>query len=437
MIQDHGAEKTVIRDPDRQIPEKIGRYLIRGILGEGAMGRVFLAYDPVIERQVALKMVHAHLLQTGQGDEFLQRFRREAKAAGRLSHPNIVAIYDYAEYASSAFLAMEYVEGEPLQALLAQGRRLESDEILSLMRQLLDALAYAHRHGVVHRDIKPANLILLPNGRLKITDFGVAHLDDSEITRTGVMMGSPAYMAPEQCLGLQVDGRTDLFSAGVVLYELLTGERPFTGQQSTVVVQRILASEPDPPSRINPLLSKPLDSVVLKALAKKPENRYRDAESFLQALEKALRSPPPHPRTWWMATWGTGAVLTAAAVIAAVYYSCCLPEHSTQRESVTATSERPAVEIPSGAGEKTTHALLEVDTIPPHVLVLQQGNRFPGFLGITPFRIPLSPGTYRLIFRKYGYRTELRTIEVDQASSHRLKVKLQRRDGQNDDPDQN
>jgi len=369
MTEKVPGDATVVAPRPPEERDRVGRYLLRDLLGEGAMGRVYLAFDPVIERQVALKVIHAHWVNSDQGEEILLRFRREAKAAGRLSHPNIVAVYEYGEDGDDAFIAMEYVEGKSLKARLMEGWRPGLDETLALMTQLLDALDYAHRHGVVHRDVKPANIMVLEDGRIKITDFGIAHLDDSRMTRTGVMMGSPAYMAPEQCLGLPVDGRADVFSAAVVLYELLTGERPFVGQQATTIVQRILTAEPDPPSKLNPLLPKALDSVVLKALAKKPEDRYADAAGFRQALAEALHPPPSVVRRRLLpvllSLFVVGVMLSLGGVVHYLYFR----------------------EIPSSP--QVVNGRLKVRSRPDQVLVLVDGERF---LGVTPWRSLCRPG---------------------------------------------
>ncbi|WP_054774955.1 serine/threonine-protein kinase [Methylogaea oryzae] len=215
----------------------LGKYQVVRELGRGASGIVYEGYDPVLERRVALKTIRKDLLQAGSRENVehvLQRFRREALAAARLQHPNIVMAYDYAEAGDTVFIAMELVRGKELKSYFAQKHRFDLNTALGIMFQLLDGLAYSHRHNVVHRDIKPSNIILIDgSGQVKIADFGVARVDTSELTQAGDIMGTPTHMAPEQLLGRTVDGRADLFSAGVVLYELLTGELPFTGGNLT------------------------------------------------------------------------------------------------------------------------------------------------------------------------------------------------------------
>jgi serine/threonine protein kinase len=268
------------------MPEQIGKYRIDGELGKGAMGVVYKAFDPHIERVVALKTIRKELLQDGLEHELVARFKNEAQASGRLTHPNIVAVYDYGETEDAAFIAMEYVEGKPLNAILTPDQPSEVGRVIVWMTQLLKALAYAHDRGVVHRDIKPANLIITPAGELKITDFGIAHIQSSTLTQTGSMIGTPSYMSPEQFRGVAIDGRSDVFSAGIVLYQLLTGIRPFTGS-ATVVMHQILNEAPSLPSNIQSSLRGGFDAVVTRALAKDPADRYENAGTFLDGLLRA------------------------------------------------------------------------------------------------------------------------------------------------------
>ena len=268
------------------IPERLGKYEIRRELGQGAMGVVYEGYDPMIQRVVALKTIRADQLQGDAAAEIIARFRREAQAAGRLSHPNVVAIHEFGEDAGTWFIAMEFVAGRSLKDCFDAGQRFRPREVLSIMAQILAALGYSHRQGVVHRDIKPANVILLPDGAVKVADFGIAHVEASELTQVGTVLGTPSYMAPEQILGLPVDGRADLFSAGVVLYQFLTGDRPFSGT-ATTTVQKVLKEEPLPPSALNPQVTEAFDAVIRRALAKRPEDRYPTAEAFAGALAAA------------------------------------------------------------------------------------------------------------------------------------------------------
>jgi serine/threonine-protein kinase len=211
------------------LPERLGKYSIVEVLGKGAMGVVYKAFDPHIRRTVALKVIRKEIIDDDQSATLIARFKNEAQAAGRLTHPGIVAVYEYGEDEAVAYIAMEYVQGKGLREYFQRGTRFGLGDVVSIMTQLLDGLGYAHEQGVIHRDIKPANIIIMGNGKLKVADFGIAHLDSSKLTHLGTVMGTPGYMAPEQYSGAAVDRRADIFSSGVVLYQLLTGVKPFTG----------------------------------------------------------------------------------------------------------------------------------------------------------------------------------------------------------------
>ena len=267
-------------------PEKIGKYEIKRQIGRGAMGAVFEAYDSVIERRVALKLLRVDLFEAGQMQDVRARFKREAHSAGRLSHPHIVTIFDYGEHEGTPYIVMDFMQGKELGDMLDGGKRLPIAEVVRVMTQLLGALGYAHENGVVHRDIKPSNMFVLQDGSLKVVDFGVARVEASELTDTGAMIGTPAYMSPEQFLGLPVDARSDIFSCGVILYQLLTGDKPFTGSVTTIM-QKVLRQEPVEPSALNPTLNHAWDLVVKRALAKKPEERFLSAKQFSEAVKAA------------------------------------------------------------------------------------------------------------------------------------------------------
>ena len=267
-------------------PERLGKYIVRSVLGKGAMGVVYRAFDPMIERDVAIKTIRKDLVDPELAAQYMARFRNEAKAAGRLHHPNIVGVYEYGEVDNVTFIAMEFVAGAGLRAHLNARTSFDFAQLVTLMSQLLEALAFAHDRGIVHRDIKPSNLIVSTAGQLKVADFGVARIDTSDLTVAGMVIGTPSYMSPEQCRGLAVDARSDLFSAGVVLYELLTGEKPFRGTLQTIS-HNICYEEPAPPSRVSALkLPEAVDQLVATAMAKDPAARFQSAQAFNAALRE-------------------------------------------------------------------------------------------------------------------------------------------------------
>jgi serine/threonine-protein kinase len=272
---------------------KFGKYEVRAMIGRGAVGTVFEAWDPFISRTVAIKTLP--LIDTGdEGKELYERFKREAQAAGRLHHPSIVSAYDYGETSSSAYIVMEHLSGPSLKALLAKREPLRLTDISRIMHSVLAGLQHSHERGVVHRDIKPGNIVFAASGDVKITDFGIAHLESSGMTRAGSVLGTPAYMAPEQVLGEAVDARTDIYSAGVVFYELLTGRRPFEGSEASIM-HKIVHMEAPRPSQLAPTISPGFDAIIAQAIAKNPADRYQSASEFDAALRDALERTPALP----------------------------------------------------------------------------------------------------------------------------------------------
>ena len=267
-------------------PRTIGKYRIVGILGRGGMGIVYRASDPVIGRDVALKIIRAQDFELREDAGLMVRFRNEARAAGRLNHPAIVTVYDYGEDRELAYIAMECVEGCALKDYLVQHPSIAVIDVFNMMLQLLDGLEYAHSQGVVHRDIKPANLMLTADGKLKIADFGVARIDNSNLTSTGSLIGTANYAAPELFLGKSATRRSDIFSAGVVFYELLTGRRPFPGPQEAIAHQ-VCNLEPPPPASVNGAVPRACDDIVARALDKDAERRYASAAEFAVAVHAA------------------------------------------------------------------------------------------------------------------------------------------------------
>ena len=272
--------------------EVLGRYKILEVIGRGAMGVVYKAVDPVIDRIVAIKTINLTLSKEDIS-EYEARFQQEIKAAGRFSHPNIVTIYDVGRTEEVAYMAMEFLNGRELKDVLAAGTRLEVETTVELMLQVADGLAYAHEHGIVHRDIKPSNIMIinLPNGVLaKITDFGIARRPGSAVrTMTGVVMGSPRYMSPEQVVGKAIDQRSDIFSLGVVMYETLTGTPPFDGETLTGIMYATANTSPPPPSTRNPASPRMLDLIMEKALAKDLDRRYQSMRELCSDLRDVRR----------------------------------------------------------------------------------------------------------------------------------------------------
>lgn len=274
------------------IPERLGKYPIQDVIGKGAMGIVYRGYDPVIRRHVAIKTIRKELIdEDDKTDTLSGRFRREAQAAGTLNHPGIVSVYEYGEDGPHAFIAMEYVEGHSLREYLANGSRFDEHDSVSIMAQLLDALQFAHDHAIWHRDIKPANILVMSNGRIKLTDFGIARVETADRTKTNIIMGTPGYIAPEMYLAGQIDHRVDIFSAGVLFYNLLSGVPPFRGR-SEAVMYDVCYHDPVPPSTVDPLRRWPkYDPVVARSLEKKPESRYQSAAAFRSAILAEYAEP--------------------------------------------------------------------------------------------------------------------------------------------------
>ncbi len=274
--------------------DKIGKYTLAGEIGRGGMGVVYRGVDPYIGRTVAIKTIRLDTLGKERGrEEAMKRFLREAQAAGNLSHPNIVTIYDVGEHEGLIYIAMEHVEGSSLEALLEQGRAFRLEEIVSLFAQLASALDYAHGRGIVHRDIKPANILVGRDLKVSIVDFGIARTSASTMTQTGMLMGTPRYMSPEQIGGRTVDGRSDVFALGAILYELLARRNPFEGDSITTVIYKIMHAELEPLSDFNKDLPPGLEAVVRKALARDPEQRYRSGGELLAGLRSAVEAPAP------------------------------------------------------------------------------------------------------------------------------------------------
>jgi eukaryotic-like serine/threonine-protein kinase len=333
-------------EPDSVID---GRYRVLKRLGSGGMADVYCAEDSQLQRRVALKVLHRRFAEDRQ---FVERFRREASSAAGLQHPNVVAIFDRGEWDGTYYIAMEYVEGRTLKEIVREKGAAPPEAAIDITLQILRAARYAHKRGIVHRDIKPHNVLIDPDGRVRVTDFGIARAGTSDMTETGSIMGTAHYISPEQAQGRPVDARSDLYSIGVAAYELLTGREPFDAESPVTVALMQVNEPPVPPMQLVPEIPPALDAIVLRALEKDPARRFADADEFIAALEAARTSPqeviaPPvveevveedRGRRWWL--WLL--VLLALAAIAFGVYMLLRPEQLTVpdvigRESATAT----------------------------------------------------------------------------------------------------
>jgi serine/threonine protein kinase len=305
---------------------KVGKYEIRRELGRGAMGVVYEGFDPFIERTVAIKTIQKTLIDQSGDQEVFSRFRREAQAAGRLAHPNIVSVHEYGEDDDIAFIAMELISGKELKDYFDKAQRFPLQDSVRIMLQLLDALDYSHARGVVHRDIKPSNIVITQGGQIKVVDFGIAKIESSDLTQVGTVLGTPTYMSPEQFLGIIADRRSDIYSAGVILYQFLTGAKPFTGSMATIM-HKVLNQAPVPPSTLDPEVSKALDEVVGKAMAKNPDERFQTAAEFMQALKLAINAAD------------------APAAVASDMEATMIVNHTPQSSQINGNAQAPAHDI--------------------------------------------------------------------------------------------
>jgi serine/threonine protein kinase len=276
--------------------KSLGRYQIRGVLGQGAMGLVYEGLDPKLNRRVAIKTILTRKLSPDAARMATVRFEREVKAVARLNHPNVVQVYDFATEGDLAYIVMEFVQGKELKDFLDANERFDLKRIFGVMAELLSALDFAHEAGIIHRDVKPANVMVTADGHSKLTDFGVARFtepDASQIdmTRAGQLIGTPSYMSPEQIQGQTIDRRSDVFSAGILLYQLLTWKKPFSGSQWELA-KKIIEDDPVWPSKVVEIPPE-IDRVVARAMAKQPERRYQTARKFAEALQRVAEGKAP------------------------------------------------------------------------------------------------------------------------------------------------
>ena len=276
-----------------KMKETLGRYKIVKEIGRGAMGVVYQGYDPKIDRIVALKTIRKdRLAESRDVEDLVTRFQKEVRATGKLVHPNIIIIYDTGEDEETAYIAMEYIEGDTLENLIQKGIRFPMEKIIDIIDQICDGLEYTHRQGIVHRDLKPSNIMLVKGERVKIADFGISKAvgaSSSPLTQAGILLGTPSYMSPEQIAGREIDGRSDIFSLGIILYQLLSGEKPFVGDTIPTLLYNIVNKDPSPPSQIDSRIPSNYDEVIAKALEKNPDKRYQTAKHFVEDLKRVYR----------------------------------------------------------------------------------------------------------------------------------------------------
>jgi len=327
-------------------PSRIGRFEIVRELGRGAMGLVYLAHDPKIDRQVAIKTIQRNTaLPESESDESHQRFLREAQAAGKLIHPGIVTIFDVGDDQGLSYIAMEYIEGITLEGATKPGRLLPIETAVKMVQQACEALDHAHQNKVIHRDVKPANLMVIGGRQLKIMDFGLAKNPSANLTSAGTLVGTPNYMSPEQIMGRALDGRSDLFSLGVVLYELLTGERPFGGDTISTIIYKILHEIPKPPETVNPRVPGMLRDVVLRAIEKDPAKRFQTGQELAAALQGYLDTVSPQMLSGQMRSSGVRSGAGSMAAGRPVVDDPSMSRSST-RPSIRKPPERRAAPPP-------------------------------------------------------------------------------------------
>lgn len=375
--------------------EKIGRYQVLEEVGRGAMGVVYKAQDPAIGRQIAVKSIRLNeMTDPAERDRLRDRLFREAQSAGILSHPGIVTIYDIAEENGLAYIFMEFVNGPSLEKLLASEQPPSKDTLLSIFRQTAAAVDFAHKKGIVHRDIKPANIMIHEDGSAKVTDFGVAKIVSQQMTQAGTMMGTPSYMSPEQIAGAGIDGRSDQWALAVIVYEVLTGEKPFAADYLPTLLFKIVKEEPPPPQRLNPTLASEVEPVLLKALAKRAEDRYPTCVQFVDALSAALS----HDKDWialprggssHLATVSTsdkmGPAISPDAPTAPFPQPQAPPAPSVARAEPE-TPAPPARALPPRIEEQESHTVRNA-LLAAAALVLAAG----GYIGWQKFSAPAQP----------------------------------------------
>lgn len=427
-----------------------GRYRIVKELGKGTMGVVYQAHDPQIDRMVALKVLRPDRVTS---EAFVARFLKEARAIGRLSYANIVTIYDVGEDQGTIYIAMEYLKGEPLNEIVRSGR-LTVPQCLDIARQVALTLDYAHRQGIIHRDIKPSNIIYSEEHQIKLTDFGIARIEDTSSehqTQAGEILGTPVYMSPEQVMGHGVDGRSDLFSVGVILYEMIVGRRPFGGNNIAAIFRAITQDAPASPTAVNPLVPRSLADLIMKCLSKKPQDRFQTGAEMAVALSLVLTDAQPHPQQDHPRSGKKR--LVAAFVMAILLFflgagsffyfvnelglfsKLRIPNHSQSRvpddiapegntaitisnEHLDRTEPTPMVKTENSVAVEV--ATLKISSHPEGANVFVDNT----LMGQTPLDLPLPLGTYEVKLNSDGYLEWKAPVELVVADVTPLYVSL-------------
>ncbi|UFS70729.1 protein kinase [Geomonas sp. RF6] len=392
----------------------IGRYRILEEIGRGGMGVVYKAHDPNLGIDLALKV----LRKDRSGNEsFVRRFMAEARALGRLDHPEIVRVYNVDRDGEDVYIATEFIAGTPLSVRMKEAA-FSPPAIAEFGSRIARALDYAHQKGIVHRDVKPSNILCTADGGFKITDFGIAHIDDpsgADETVAGEILGTPAYMSPEQVLGRPVDGRSDLFSLGIILYEMATGARPFLGEGMTAIFHAIVSTSPLPVCSVNPAVPGQLSDAVMKCLEKSPDARHCDGAALAAAVEEAAPSPPvPDPKSPARMVIHRGVTAAAAALAvlcAALFFLLRSPPSSRKG---------PGPERPQSQQAALPQGRLTVETTPPGAAILLDGVPRGG----TPAALAVPPGKHEMVLRLPGhYRWEAQ-VELEKGAETPVSVAL-------------
>lgn len=438
--------------------KSLGRYDILLEIGRGAMGIVYLGHDTKIDRPVALKCLRPEILD--QSEDAQRRFRQEVLALGRLTHPNIVTIFDVGEEpdTGSAYIVMEYVDGTSLAQMIKKGEPLSTDQIIRIGIQICRALDFAHVKGVVHRDIKPGNILLTSNRQtVKVTDFGIARLDGGGQTQTERLLGTPQYMSPEQCRGERIDGRSDLFSVGALLYELLTRQKPFSGENIPAIIHQVLTQTPVPPSDLVPEIPHPLSNLVMKALSKEPDRRFSSGTEMAEALaaisngcpdrpKRATEEPPtriltqilreteqtassptavPRPVRWPIAI-GVAAAVIAGGWMARDFFAekqgggQIAEVIRDGKHGPASNEEAPGLLSEKPGDVSAIPGSVDLGSTPAGADIILDGES----KGVTPVTLDLPAGAHELLLKKKGYHPLEATITIAAGEKTPVHLKL-------------